>query len=229
MKKFCIYFFIIIYLLSLLFLVGCEDKDLISSTSANDDTDSNSSASVKLEIPKFSKGVIDVCTYDENTTLLVSVGSTTDDFENYCDKLENIGLKKVFSRKTNELLCSAYFNDDEYIYAYYAVNTCEARVITGPKGEFSKTDCSIKSEFSVKPSLTMVGQPSIADNGQGFIFVLPDGRLIIQDGGSWYKASDNKDIIYKAIKEVAPNPEKIVIAAQKLLKPTQARFLILEM
>jgi len=51
----------------------------------------------------------------------------------------------------------------------------------------------------------------LAEIGQGYVFVLPDGRLIVQDGGVSSIAAP--DYMYEYIKQVAPDPNNIVIAA----------------
>ena len=63
----------------------------------------------------------------------------------------------------------------------------------------------------------MIEQPDNEAVGQGYIFLLPDGRLLVQDGGC--KSKDNTDYIYEAMRAVAPDPDNIVIAAWFISHP----------
>lgn len=167
---------------------------------------------------EYTAGTVTKVEYDVDTVMTHSRWSKLKDFEKYCTGLETLGLEKVYANDTDVLNCAAYVDGEKYIYAYYTKVTGEARVITGPKASFSLEDCTADIGMTAEPSMTMVGQRPAKNNGQCFVFVLPDGRLILQDGGHYY--NDGKpDLIYSAIKEVAPDPENIVIAAWFISHP----------
>lgn len=156
--------------------------------------------------------------YDEHTTLAYYEGGSLSYFDQYCADLEGAGMTQAYYRDTESLRCAAYQDGQEYVYAYYAKRTGTMRVSKGMKETFSTGDFKADTGVSVTPTLTMVGQISSRNNGQGFIFVLPDGRLIVQDGGFGY-TDDDPDGFYTAIKSVAPDENKVVIAAWFLSHP----------
>ena len=163
------------------------------------------------DVPAYSKGKRKKDTSGENTNLTYASATTLAEFNDYCDTVAAEGFTKVYARDTDDLSCMAFTCEDVYVYAYYAKRTKIARILVGPKGDLSVDDFSSGKKESVTPSLTLIGQSATMDCGQGYIFVLPDGRLIVQDGG--YRTDDKVDYVYNAIKEVAPDKNNIVIAA----------------
>lgn len=157
--------------------------------------------------------------YDDNTVITVSGNSSLNDFATCCSAIEEAGLTRSYLHDTKNIYCVTFLGGDQYIHAYYSKQTKETRIVTGSRDTYGSTDCSSQTGVSVTPSVTMVGQHAAYDNGQGFIFMLPDGRLIIQDGGNWYREKDKTDLIYQAIKSITPSTENIVIAAWFLSHP----------
>lgn len=194
--------------LSLLLLTGCTGGNGGGSTTEP----------VSADLPEYTAGVVTRLEYDAQTVLTRSLGSTYAQFEKYCADMARAGYEKLYSRDTQDLRCEAFLDAEHYIYAYYTKQTGEVRVIRGPKDTFSTGDCREDTGVTANPSLTMIGQQANRNNGQGFVFVLPDGRLILQDGGNWF-ADLEPDLIYNAIKTVAPDPENIVIAAWFISHP----------
>lgn len=156
--------------------------------------------------------------YDENTKLVYYADSTPAFFDQYCAKLENAGGSRAYYRDTDSLRCAAYVTGEEYTYAYYAKRTGDMRVSMGLKETFYAGECTADTGVTATPKLTIIGQPSTKNNGQGYIFTLPDGRLIIQDGGFGYTTAD-PDAIYTAIRTAAPDENNIVIAGWFLSHP----------
>ena len=171
------------------------------------------------DIPNYSKGEIVVMQIDEENKMLVSKGSSDEDFYEYCGELEAGGFSKLMSGNTNNISCAAYRVNDDYIYTYYCHKIRQMRVIRGPVDTFSQGECSALTYKEATPSITLIGQDAASDNGQGYIIMLPDGRLVIQDGGNRYNEGDKNDIIYKAILQIVPGNEPIVIAAWFLSHP----------
>ncbi len=195
---------ILVVMLLVLCMVGCKQAEPATTTTPAPQTNTPSR--------EYTAGTITKADYDVDTVMTHSRWSTLKDFEKYCTGLETLGLEKVYEKDTDVFSCAAFLDGEQYIYAYYTKGNSEVRVITGPKASFELEDCTADTGVTAEPSLTMIGQRPAKNNGQGFIFVLPDGRLILQDGGHYYH-DGKEDLIYAAMKEVAPDPENIVIAA----------------
>ena len=176
----------------------------------------NNEDPIPTTLPEYTAGQITKTEIDENTVHTFSEGSTLAEFEKYCTDMVRGGYEKAYSRDTKELSCACFQKDGQYIYAYYAKKIKEARIVRGPADSFDSGCATAETDVTATPSVTMIGQRSGYNNGQGFVFVLPDGRLILQDGGNRY---DDPDIIYNAIKAVAPDKDNIVIAAWFLSHP----------
>lgn len=205
----------------LLVLIFALCGSICAGCAQNNEATTTTTTTAPAEVPptkEYTAGTVTKLEYDENTMLTYSEGSTLEDFEKYCAGLGKLGLEKVFDRDTVDVRCVAYLDGQEYIYAYYAKRIQEVRVTVGPKDTFCAGDCTDNTGVTATPTLTMVGQKPNKNNGQGFVFVLPDGRLILQDGGNWFDDIE-PDLIYNAIKTVAPDPENIVIAGWFISHP----------
>ena len=162
------------------------------------------------DLPDYEEGTSEIIDCGEGTTMLYIPDATTGYFEEYCQSVEAAEFKKVFTREEQENIFCAFVGETDYIYAYYLKSYYAARIVTGPIEQFAEPDYSIDAPETVKPYLASIPQPN---DGQGYIFQLPDGRFIIQDGG--YKGEDR---VYKALKQLKPEGE-IVIAAWFISHP----------
>ena len=191
---------------------------LLGGCTGNGGGVSSTTEPLSKDLPDYTAGQIEKLQYDQGTTLTHSVGSTYAQFEKYCADMTVSGYAKLFERDTEALHCAAFQVENDYIYAYYAKRTGEARVIRGPLDTFNTGDCTQQSTKTASPSLTLMGQPISKNNGLGVVFVLPDGRLIIYDGGYGFTL-DDPEAIYNTIKSVAPDSENIVIAGWFMSHP----------
>ncbi len=171
------------------------------------------------DLPVYSKGAVKKGNADENTLLFASTGSTLEDFEKYCDKVAETGFTKASSRDTDQIYSVTFFGDEDYVYAYYVKSTKTVRVLSGPKNTYGDENCKADTGVTATPSLTVIGQVETVNCGQGYVLLLPDGRLIIHDGGYWYGDDFVPDLVYKTIKNIVPDSEKIVIAAWFISHP----------
>jgi hypothetical protein len=188
-------------------ITGCNKEDSTPTTEP-----------ISENLPDYTAGHITKLQYDVGTTLSRSMAGTYAQFEKYCADMEASGYEKLYERDTKDLRCAAFQVENEYIYAYYAKRTGEARVIRGPLDTFSAGDCKEDTGITASPTLTLMGQPITKNNGLGVVFVLPDGRLIIYDGGFGY-TNEDPEAIYTTIKSVAPDKENIVIAGWFMSHP----------
>ena len=149
-------------------------------------------------------------------TMIYAAEMPVEAFEAYCQEIALVGFEKKSSREAKGNLFCTFVDDDSFVYAYYVDYYKTMRVIYGERSLLADEDCG-SFEEKYMPSLTMVGQTSYMNCAQGYIFLLPDGRFLVQDGGCRY--SDKPDFMYKSIKEIAPDPDNIVIAAWFISHP----------
>ena len=141
---------------------------------------------------------------------------TVEAFDAYCNEIALAGFEKKSCREAKGNLFCTFVDDGRFVYAYYLDHYKTMRVICGERSLLADEDCGSYEEKYI-PSLTMVGQTSYMNCAQGYIFLLPDGRFLVQDGGCRY--SDKKDFMYESIKALAPDPDNIVIAAWFISHP----------
>lgn len=170
------------------------------------------------ELPNYTgKGNHEIIDIDDDTYMLYASDASVNDFLNYYDAALINGFLPYESREVGENIFETLITEDKYIYMYYRAYDSSIRASIGPIGMLGQSDCSSGAEEIHEPSLSMIGQIASVDCGQGYIFLLPDGRLIIQDGGGKYSAKP--DYIYEAIQQIAPDPYNVVIAAWVISHP----------
>ena len=168
-------------------------------------------------IPNYRAGKATIEKCGNDTHMIYADNSSLDEFEAYRDKLEAEGFAKRSERTVEGNVFCTYVQDKNYIYMYYKPSDNSARVVLGPIDSLADEDQSADTGIVCDPSLTIIGQSSGNDVGQGYVFLLPDGRFIVQDGGNRNK--NRADNIYKSMLEIAPDPENIVIAAWFMSHP----------
>lgn len=169
------------------------------------------------ELPTYMGGNHEIIDIDDDTYMLYAKGASMNDFLNYYDAAVINGFLPYESREVNGNVFETLITEDKYIYMYYRAYDDSIRASIGPIEMLGQSDCSSGAEEIHEPSLSMIGQIASVDCGQGYIFLLPDGRLIIQDGGGKYGAKP--DYIYEAIQQIAPDPYNVVIAAWVISHP----------
>lgn len=169
------------------------------------------------DLPTYMGGNHEIIDIDDDTYMLYAKGASMNDFLNYYDAAVINGFLPYESREVNGNVFETLITEDKYIYMYYRAYDDSIRASIGPIEMLGQSDCSSGAEEIHEPSLSMIGQIASVDCGQGYIFLLPDGRLIIQDGGGKYSAKP--DYIYEAIQQIAPDPYNVVIAAWVISHP----------
>lgn len=162
-------------------------------------------------IPNYRAGKTDIVNCGNDTHMIHAVDADMSEFDAYRDKLLSDGYVQQSERTVEGNVFYTLVQEPNYIYMYYRPSDSTARVVLGPTSSLAKEDYSSDTGVVCEPSLTVIGQAEGIDIGQGYIFLLPDGRVIIQDGGQ--RSSKKSDIVYNALIEVVPDPENIVIAA----------------
>ena len=143
-------------------------------------------------------------------TMIYAAEMSAEAFEAYCQEIALVGFEKKSSREAKGNLFCTFADGERFVYAYYVDYYKTMRVICGDICLLADEDCGALGE-KYTPSLTMVGQTSYMNCAQGYIFLLPDGRFLVQDGGCRY--SDKPDFMYESIKALATDSDNIVIAA----------------
>ena len=160
----------------------------------------------------------DLVELEHSTYMIYVKNATAQNLDDYSEKLINSGFLAVGEdRKVGKNIYKTLVNEDKYVYMYLRQNDSSLRVIFGPERMLADEDCASKLEEKYDPTFTMIEQPDNNSVGQGYIFLLPDGRLLVQDGGC--ESAENTDYIYEAMKAVAPDPDNIVIAAWFISHP----------
>ena len=163
-------------------------------------------------LPQYTVSTHELIELEHNTYMVYVKKASTAQVDGYTQDLVESGFSPVGEpRQVGNNLFKTLTKDDKYVYIYHRANDTSLRVILGPKRTLAEEDCSSELEEKYESTFTMIEQPDNEAVGQGYIFLLPDGRLIVHDGGC--QSKENTDYIYEAMKTVAPDPDNIVIAA----------------
>lgn len=149
---------------------------------------------------------------DENILLLFEK-TTADAHGAYCRALEAAGYTLYAKNDIVDNQFSTYITDDYVVNAGYYASNKESRIIIEPRTVLPGTAEENQYTGTVEPSFAMIGLGTDAShqNGQSFVWQLADGSYIIVDGG-FNRTVDSRNL-YQYMKENAPDPNNIVIAA----------------
>jgi len=167
------------------------------------------------DLPIYEKSGTKTTDLERESKLITSAYNTLEQFNAYCDKISAAGFDKVNTKESNGHKFVTFMGEHDYVYAYYVKDHGDAsgvgdiKVVTGPQESFAMGDFSDGLDEKYEPNVTIIGMNKNYNNGQGYVFRLPDGRFIIHDGG----IHENADDILDALKAQAPDPNNIVIAA----------------
>ncbi len=172
-----------------------------------------------LELPEYSGGTkgepIDC---GQETKMTVIKKSNKVDFEEYLIAVETAGFDIYGDVETiSDNIFATFVDEDTYHYIYFMGKSGDVRIVTGPVATLAPLEEANVTNDAYAPKLTAVGQIAGYNCGQGYIVTLPDGRFIIHDGGDKHKSKP--DYIYEALKELAHNPDNIVVAAWYISHP----------
>lgn len=188
------------------------------SVTASADTSHRYLASDRLlRVPAYPFATPEVINCDRDTFLLYVKNGSEQDLLAYRDLLTQAGYQAVSSTQLQGNRYETLVNGDDAVYLYYTAYARSIRIVCGPTDLLGASECSIDAPEQYTSTLTFVNQPGNIDCGQGYIFLLPDGRFLIHDGG--YRANNKPDYLYKALTAVAPDPSNITIAAWFISHP----------
>ena len=144
----------------------------------------------------------------DNTTMVVASNTTLAKFNEYCTTLLGNGYEEYSKRENIDgNYFRTYTKGSKALTVYFSEGTKQARIIVGPIKDIPSKEIDQTPE-TYEPKLMFVAQSESVGNGLALIYQLPNGKLIVVDGG--YYLSDK---IYKKLKELQPDATKFTIAA----------------
>lgn len=160
------------------------------------------------------EGVVDCA--DDNQMVYIT-DTTADEFKAYCDTVAKT-YTLYTDRQVKDNLFATYTGAEHNIHTYFNAAEKETRIIIEPASALPpRAGDTTTANDKYEPAVRMVGL-EYAYSGDEYnqiglmlIFRLPDGRLIVVDGGGHYEK--NAGILYKNLQEMAPDKNNITVAA----------------
>ena len=166
------------------------------------------------DIPKFPANVNSLVDCNDSTAMVVTEKTTAEDFLNYCKTLDNSGFTLNASRdNVNGNYFRTYTKANLAYTVYFNQSTKAARIVAGPLDDIPTAEKDTTPEI-YEPSVTFISQGERLDNGLGIIYLLPNGKFLIFDGGN---ATSTK--ISELLQKLAPNKNDITVAAWFISHP----------
>ncbi len=171
-------------------------------------------------LPLYQGGVMDTVVDCADDTQMVYITDTTaDEFKAYCDTLAKSGSYTLYTeREAASNLFATYTGGEYNLHTYFNAADKETRIIIEPASALPpRAEDTTTANDKYEPAVRMVGLEynysgdEYNQIGLFLVFRLPDGRLIVVDGGGHYEK--NAGIIYKNLQEMAPDKDNITIAA----------------
>ena len=165
-------------------------------------------------LPKYPSNETTLVDCNDSTSMIVANRTTIADFKGYCTALEQEGFTLQASRdNVNQNCFRTYVKGGLAVTAYFTPNNKTARIIAGPATDIPTPETDVSVE-TVTPSLTLLSQGERFNNGLGMIYLLPNGKFLIIDGG--YVRGKQ---LYSILEQLAPNKNNIVITAWYITHP----------
>ncbi|MBQ3126500.1 MAG: MBL fold metallo-hydrolase [Clostridia bacterium] len=172
------------------------------------------------QIPLYSGGaakeVIDCA--DDNRMVYIT-DTTAEEFKAYCDTLTSSGKYTLYTTHAAADNRFATYTGESYtIHTYFTADKGETRIIIEPAAALPpRAEDTTTANDKYEPAVRMVGLEynysgdEYNQIGLMLIFRLPDGRLIVVDGGGCFDT--NAALLYRHMKELAPDGNNITVAA----------------
>ena len=162
------------------------------------------------------EGVVDCA--DDNQMIYIT-DTTADEFKAYCSTIAQGGVYTLYTeREAANNLFATYAGKDHNIHTYFNAAEKETRIIIEPASALPpRAEDTTTANDKYEPAVRMVGLEynysgdAYNQIGLMLMFRLPDGRLIVVDGGGYY--DKNASILYKNLQEMAPDKNNITVAA----------------
>ena len=156
----------------------------------------------------------------DDCTMIHVKRTNTAEYDDYLAALEKAGYTLYTKRSANANRFATYTGHGSVVNVCFTNYSKEVRILVEPESSTGlppRAEDSASVKKTTTPSVNLVGlgynlSGGVNEIGLCMIFVLPDGRLIVVDGG--YRSYNNSDNpLLKAMKEVAPDPNNITVAA----------------
>lgn len=204
-----------------------EGEELVNTFIRSIKTDKNGSFWIKKDLsvskqalpqlsglPRYPANETTLVDCRDNTSMIVANRTTLTNFQDYCTELEASGFTLYSSRdNVNGNYFKTYTKGGLAVTAYFAPSSKTARIIAGPTDDIPTKEVDTTPE-TVTPSLTLLSQGSRFNNGLGMIYLLPNGKFLIIDGG--YVRSNQ---LMSKLESLAPDEDNITIAAWYISHP----------
>ena len=170
-------------------------------------TGSTRSNKLLANIPYFDGGTFgSTHDCDDDFYMIIIYDAQKEEYEAYTKKIEERDFSLHASNNMNGNLFSTYLKNNIMLHTYYVDHSNEVRVIVA---ENANLPLSGPDSYTKVTSNTLVQLN--AGGGMGYLYQLEDGSFLIIDGGQYQRSC--ADDIYKIMKNLAPDPNNIVISA----------------
>lgn len=156
---------------------------------------------------------------DETDFLLVFPDATADTYATYCKALTEDGFTLYTENDITENRFTTYTTEDYTLTAGYYAYSSEIRLIIEPRGTLPALQNDKTATGPMTPSFVFFGLGEEEDyrGGQSMLWQLSDGSYIVVDGG--YNIIENARQLYTYMRDNAPDPNNITVAAWILTHP----------
>lgn len=168
-------------------------------------------------IPQYSSGKLGgIADVSKDAYELVYTDTSAEEFDRYCEALQEQGYTLYDKNEINENLYRSYYKDnEELVYTYYTKKDNSVRIIASP---FNDGLLPLTFETTNKVTDFSVTQLKLdfanSGNGMSYIITLEDGSFIVIDGGSAGNSScKNADWLHQKLQELNKREGTPVIAA----------------
>ena len=167
-------------------------------------------------VPRYAGDVKRLVDLEDNSYMLYIEKVEVSEFDRYCAQLKDAGYA-LYAEHTAADNRFATYTGEYNIHVYYTKYAKSLRIIIDPADSALPARAEDVPAFKeiVTPQVSMIGLNysggDKGSNGMCYAFLLPNGEFILVDGG--FVVPTETDYLYKRLRELAPDPNNIVIAA----------------
>ncbi len=170
-----------------------------------------------INIPPFNGYVDSVVDLDDGSYMLYLEKANASDMEAYCGILRDAGYTLYTEHTAADNKFATYVGEENNIHVYYTPCYRTLRIVIDPEGAPLPARAGDVPAFReiTAPRVNMIGLNNTGNEnnaiGLFMAFLLPNGEFIVVDGG--FTIPDAQDYVYKRLRELAPDPDNMVIAS----------------
>ena len=168
-------------------------------------------------VPLYDGYVDRVVDLDDGSYMLYIEKADADGMDTYCAALREAGYTLYTEHTAAGNRFATYKGEENNLHVYYTETYRTLRIVIDPAGSPLPARAEDVPAFKeiTSPKVSMIGLnytgTSDAAIGLCMAFLLPSGEFIVVDGG--FTVPTESDYVYNRLRELAPDPENIVIAA----------------